>query len=162
MGFARQHKLGNTRPGQCIWRYLYSIKWFSWGALCLAVPYLGLDFKTHKEKSYYLVAILLVGPIFPPKNQVLNMWVHFTQYGQKCSTEIKVVGVPNPCVLRAGFLHFLLFQIISPLFYSIPLCSSHAANTSLAQFPASTLFQLLTAPISSSSRLQPETSLNGS
>lgn len=89
--------------------FFCSIKWFSWGALCLTIPYLGLDLKTPKEKAYYLVAILLVALIFSLKNQVLNICLHFTQHGQKYSTEILMVGVPNLCILRAGLLHLLLF-----------------------------------------------------
>lgn len=74
--------------------------------MCLTIPYLGLDSKTPKEKAYYMGATLLAGPIFSPKNQVLNMWLHFTK---KCSAEIEVVRVSNLCVLRAGLLHLLLF-----------------------------------------------------
>lgn len=33
------------------------------------IPYLGLDFKTPKDKAYFLVAMLLVGSIFPLKTR---------------------------------------------------------------------------------------------
>lgn len=66
MDFAGQHKLGNTWPGQWIWGYLCSIKWFCWDTLCLNIPYLGLDCTVSKYKAYHLVAMLLIGPNFFP------------------------------------------------------------------------------------------------
>lgn len=71
VGFAEQ--LGNTWPEQWIWGYLCSIKLFCWGTLCLTIPYLGLDCTVSKLKAYHLVAMLLIGPKFFPKTQVLNI-----------------------------------------------------------------------------------------
>lgn len=58
MDFAEQRKLGNTCLGKSIWGYLCFVKMFSWGTL-------GSDCTVFKWKDYHLVAILLIGSIFP-------------------------------------------------------------------------------------------------